>query len=357
MKDSEPGRFWIVDVWILNSTVQSKTSEVVCCCLWMSVALARLVGSIYVLTTQMSGGTHRTLACHRGDLVWARPESWRVRVHCARPAALAPADRPQESGSPWCTGICWAPSPIAGLSPFRMSAWPRNAQERKVGERRAGVKSCFTFISQRQLIEDAAVPGATPLLHTFSKCKSTQLTTLCKVSRTWGKRWLLEFYNKRHVQTGSTVECLTMNGVPLFVSRFLCWIKKIQRDAAGVGQRHCGILQPPPTGEQNTEDVITTVLTLIGDFDALCKSVEGKSNLFYLEGVSIATPHIILHPVQTMFLVNKGTWRGRDGNLTGSIVLKFQPGTKLVIWFGLGLGLKIAPFVTSHWLSVLPTHL
>lgn len=54
-----------------------------------------------------------------------------VTVRCERPSALAPADRPQESQSPWCTGICWAPSPIAGLSPFHMSAWPRKAQKRR----------------------------------------------------------------------------------------------------------------------------------------------------------------------------------------------------------------------------------
>lgn len=63
----------------------------------------------------MSEGTLRTPACHRrqakrgeggaagekeAKLIEARPGREGVTVHCVCPAALAPADRPQESGSP-----------------------------------------------------------------------------------------------------------------------------------------------------------------------------------------------------------------------------------------------------------------
>lgn len=101
---------------------------------------SNLLRSIYVLTTQMSEGTLRTLVCHCGQANKDRGPSYsrlrrqregEVTVHCARPSASAPADRPQESQSPWRTGICWAPSPIAGLSPFRTSEWPRKAERRR----------------------------------------------------------------------------------------------------------------------------------------------------------------------------------------------------------------------------------
>lgn len=113
----------------------------------------------------MSEGTLRTSACHLGlteerkgsKLFWARPVREWVTVHCVYPAALAPADRPQESESPWCTGICWALSLIARLSPFRMSVWPRKAQrERSWGWEEpllAWVKSRGSLISQRELIK------------------------------------------------------------------------------------------------------------------------------------------------------------------------------------------------------------
>lgn len=38
----------------------------------------------------------------------------------------------------------------------------------------------------------------------------------------------------------------------------------------------------------------------------------------------MATPLIIQHPEQTIPLANKSTWRGRDGNLAGIVVQKFQ---------------------------------
>lgn len=78
--------------------------------------------------------------CHAALAKTIRGEASEVGVggngghsSCAHLAAAAapPADRPRESEGPWCTGICWAPSPIARLSPFHMSTWPRKAQRQE----------------------------------------------------------------------------------------------------------------------------------------------------------------------------------------------------------------------------------
>lgn len=138
----------------------------------------------------MSQGTLRTPACHRGPaeerkgskLFWARPVREWVTVHCVYPAALAPADRPQESESPWCTGICWALSLIARLSPFRMSVWPRKAQrKRSWGWEEpllAWVKSRGSLITQRELIKVDLPLVLQPLL---KFCEEVGLATNDKI--------------------------------------------------------------------------------------------------------------------------------------------------------------------------------
>lgn len=83
-----------------------------------------------------------------------------------------------------------------------------------------------------------------------------------------------------------------------------------------------GTSLPPPW-------VITTVVILIANFDSICKRAEGKMNLFYFQGVSIATPHIILHPAlhsgEQRHLEHKGSREG-DRNLTSIIVPGFRAG-------------------------------
>lgn len=250
----------------------------------------------------MSEGTLRTPACHRGlaeertgsKLFWARPVREWVTVHCVYPAALAPADRPQESESPWCTGICWALSLIARLSPFRMSVWPRKAQrKRSWGWEEpllAWVKSHGSLITQRQLIKVDLPLVLQPLL---KFCEEVGLAT-----------------NDKIIQKEPLTCC------DFAWSKVFLWVREsvdLWDNAAVV-----------PASEQDR-----------GGCDYCCHDFNrwlwrplqesgGENNFFYLGVVSMATPLIIQHPEQTIPLANKSTWRGRDGNLAGIVVQKFQ---------------------------------
>lgn len=100
-------------------------------------------------------------------------------------------------------------------------------------------------------------------------------------------------------------------------------------DAVTVG--HCGIMgHRSPRVNRTGEDVITTVKTLIGDFDALCKRVERrkKKKLILLLGGFHSNPSHHTAPwTDDPSGEQKHLERERDGNLTGIIVLKFQAGT------------------------------
>lgn len=209
----------------------------------------------------MSEGTLRTPACHRGPaeerkgskLFWARPVREWVTVHCVYPAALAPADRPQESESPWCTGICWALSLIARLSPFRMSVWPRKAQrKRSWGWEEpllAWVKSRGSLITQRELIKVDLPLVLQPL----------------KVLRRSGACYKWQNYAE------GTADLL-----------WLCVKQSVsvsKSERGFMGHRRCRPRERTGQGE----DAITAVTTLIGDFDAPCKRAEGKTTSFTWE--------------------------------------------------------------------------
>lgn len=126
-------------------------------------------------------------------------------------------------------------------------------------------------------------------------------------------------------------------------------------------RRDCGTACVCVCVSRTADDVITNVMTLIGDFDTLCQGVgkgekKKKKKYFTSRVVSIATPHIILRPEQTIPPANKSTWRGRETGTWQVLLCWSFRLVQVVIWFSSRTRIKNRVFCYVTWYLVAQRH-